>query len=132
MTRLLALVLLALSLVIVGCGAASSGPPPAVAVTAQSIQLSLKQAYEAGQLVILDRAKTREEFDEKVGAYRKKWEPVWKAYDVFADAYNAWVDSKDALKSFGQMRSAYCKLRDLIPDGVKLPDMPGPVACGGT
>lgn len=128
------IVLIVAALALTACGAVgASGPPPAVAVTAQSIQLTLKQAYEAGQLAILDKAETREEFDKNVGAYRAKWKPVWEAYDVFADAYNGWVDAKtDPLKAFGQMRSAYCKLRDLAPGGVTLPNMPGPVACEGT
>lgn len=135
MQRLIGFALIVIaSLVIAACGSGlSSGPPAAVAVTAQTIQLTLKQAYEAGQLAILDEAETREEFDTNVSAYRKTWEPIWKGYDVFADAYNGWDDAEtDPLKAFGQMRSAYCNLRTLVPDNLSLPDMPGPVACGGT
>lgn len=108
---------------IAGC-AAGQRPDP---VTAQVVSTSALVAYRALRtaqaqegLAIVNAAPTRTEAEAELEAWRARWKPVWAAWDLAADAVEAWgrgaTDAETA-------RIAYCSMHRLRPDQV--PAFPG-------
>jgi hypothetical protein len=138
--KIFILVAVLLSLVSMGC---SSGARVIQAQTANAIAgsangmlpLLLDKYDEEGMTVlraVKDAGGNREDALAAIEEVKRKWKPVWLAWDTLQLAHDRWAtllekgsDTSTALK---ELKSAYCRLRAIFPS--ELPVIPlGIVQC---
>lgn len=95
---------------------------------------ALQEAYTAGALAVIKQQATAEDVQLAQTVYEAKWAPVWRTYDAFKRAHDAWQDAidhrGDVVKLALDARVAFCELRVAAATvKVHLPDFQ-PLRCG--
>lgn len=93
-------------------------------------------AIEREHTAALERAvassETLIESRQRGAVVTEQWRPIFEAFETFRLAHAAWqvaIESEgDTLATAAAMRDAFCKLRVVAKDRVKLPDFPIPGA----
>jgi hypothetical protein len=140
MMRALQALVLILATLLLGCGNAAlqiqAATADAVADSSNAALPILVERYRDEGFRVLIKAKAdggnQDEARAAVAVVKKKWEPIWKAWETLRIAHNGW---SDALESSGNylaaligLKNAYCALRIVWPDDI--PAIPlGPVRC---
>jgi hypothetical protein len=96
-----------------------------VAVMANATIDPLLSAYEAEGNEAIQRAETVEELMLAIPSVRDRWEPVWAALRVFAEAHDAWATALEHGQEgdLAAVQAAWCALRSLAVEfGVRIGD----------
>lgn len=135
--------LLCLALLLMGLVASSACSPAAwqsqrevsnVITTANNdvVLPALERAYTDAQVRAATQAESVLDSAARRAVVTEQWQPIWDAYEAFRSAHTAWqvaIETEgDTLASASAARLAYCDLRKVATERVKLPDFPIPGA----
>lgn len=97
----------------------------------------LSAAYRDEGLRVIAQAKTRPEAEAGLDAVRKKWAPVWGAWEKARAAQAVWATALESAASLSEANRAaqdviatYCALSEAAKPLAPLPAAPG-VSCPG-
>lgn len=122
-------VLLALALVLLGCGASATQLQARVADgmgrAVDAEVPSLVAAYEAEGDAAIDSAASLPEAEVLLEDVRARWRAVWHALEAFRAAHDGWATALETGGSVdvGRLQSAYCELRAAVEGRAELPDV---------